>query len=641
MQTTVQGNEQKAAEQEKELQKIEQSTSNTEFGNNIISVESDSDDDAPTNTVGAVPTEWYQDYEHIGYDISGKPIQRPPQRDDIQKFLDIQSGKAFRLVRDEVEQKDVELSRDDIDFLKRAQKGQYPKGFKESEYNFDLLGDKMVTSLSRAPLSKRSFEKGRSEYHETKRIMKAMKDGRFFLPEPTRPPQYDEILIWDDTKPNPRTRKILPAPKPPLPDTHESYNPPDEYLPTPEELEKWKYLDPDKRPLNFIPRRYTSLLDVPMYLPFIEERYQRCLDLYLCTRVKRRVLPNLVEELMPDLPKPSQLRPFPLRLAHPIAKHEALVRTVSFHSSGKYVATADNEGTFMVSCVRSGRQLFVTSFDEAIAHIEWNPLGDLFMIGVAHGKTVSLIKPTVGYSSLETNPELFKGAKLNSTWSIDDEDDIVVEITHRAPVKQIRWHYKGDYLAVLLHKVNKNPVVFHHLSSGRSQNPFDKIPGMLEAIAFHPSRPEFFVANRQHVYHFDLEQQRVIRKLKTGCTWISDINVHPSGAQLLVSTFDKQVQWFEIDIQVLPYKSLRQHKKPVRGAQFHPQYPLFSSCDDSGIIQVFHGKVFNDGIKNSLIVPVKVLKTPENSPCTCLSWHPIQPWVAVGAADGCCYLFTH
>ncbi|KNC78998.1 hypothetical protein SARC_08587 [Sphaeroforma arctica JP610] len=34
--------------------------------------DSDSDDEIPANTVGNIPLEWYDDYEHVGYDLDGK-----------------------------------------------------------------------------------------------------------------------------------------------------------------------------------------------------------------------------------------------------------------------------------------------------------------------------------------------------------------------------------------------------------------------------------------------------------------------------------------------------------------------------------------------------------------------------------------
>src|SRR5690242_18638196 len=55
------------------------------------------------------------------------------------------------------------------------------------------------------------------------------------------------------------------APKLALPGHAESYNPSEEYLPTQEEIDKWNEMDPEDRPLNFIPKKYDSLRQVPAY----------------------------------------------------------------------------------------------------------------------------------------------------------------------------------------------------------------------------------------------------------------------------------------------------------------------------------------------------------------------------------------
>ena len=38
-------------------------------------------------------------------------------------------------------------------------------------------------------------------------------------------------------------------------ENNESYNPPEEYLLSPEELKEWEDLDPEDRPTNFIPKK--------------------------------------------------------------------------------------------------------------------------------------------------------------------------------------------------------------------------------------------------------------------------------------------------------------------------------------------------------------------------------------------------
>lgn len=54
-----------------------------------------------------------------------------------------------------------------------------------------------------------------------------------------------------------------------------------------EEVAAWQMADPEDRP-KALPQAFTSLRAVPAYTDFIKERFERCLDLYLCPRVRRK-----------------------------------------------------------------------------------------------------------------------------------------------------------------------------------------------------------------------------------------------------------------------------------------------------------------------------------------------------------------
>ena len=40
----------------------------------------------------------------------------------------------------------------------------------------------------------------------------------------------------------------------------------------------------------------------------------------------------------------------------------------------------------------------------------------------------------------------------------------------------------------------------------------------------------------------------------TGAKWISSLAIHPGGDNLLLGTFDKKVQWFDLDLSSMPYQ---------------------------------------------------------------------------------------
>lgn len=119
-----------------------------------------------------------------------------------------------------------------------------------------------------------------------------------------------------------------------LPTHSESYNPPKEFLLTPDELKEWEEMDEEDRPFNFIPQSYDKIRKIPFYDKLIQERFQRCLDLYLCPRVKKRKLNIDPDSLIPKLPDPKLMKPFPTAISIIYDGHEAPVLALGVSSSG-------------------------------------------------------------------------------------------------------------------------------------------------------------------------------------------------------------------------------------------------------------------------------------------------------------------
>ena len=69
-------------------------------------------------------------------------------------------------------------------------------------------------------------------------------------------------------------------------------------------------------------------MQVPLYSEFIKERFERCLDLYLAPRARRmRLHVASPEALLPQLPKPRDLQPFPTTLLLKFLGHVGKVRS--------------------------------------------------------------------------------------------------------------------------------------------------------------------------------------------------------------------------------------------------------------------------------------------------------------------------
>lgn len=68
--------------------------------------------------------------------------------------------------------------------------------------------------------------------------------------------------------------------------------------------------------------------------------------------------------------------------------------------------------------------------------------------------------------------------------------------------------------------------------------------------------------------------------------------IHPKGDNLLVSTYDKKMLWFDLDLSTKPYQTIRLHKNAVRSVAYHLRYPLFASASDDQSVIVSHGMVY-------------------------------------------------
>ena len=60
-----------------------------------------------------------------------------------------------------------------------------------------------------------------------------------------------------------------------------------------------------------MPTQFPNLRTVPAYNHFLKERFERCLDLYLAPRQRKMKMNVNKEDLIPKLPSPKDLQPFP------------------------------------------------------------------------------------------------------------------------------------------------------------------------------------------------------------------------------------------------------------------------------------------------------------------------------------------
>lgn len=78
----------------------------------------------------------------------------------------------------------------------------------------------------------------------------------------------------------------------------------------------------------------------------------------------------------------------------------------------------------------------------------------------------------------------------------------------------------------------------------------------------------------------------MVKKLISGVKWYSCLALHPQGDNIITGSYDKRLNWFDLDLGDKPYQTLRFHKKAIRNVAFHPSYPLFASCSDDGKLRI-------------------------------------------------------
>ncbi|PSN72769.1 BOP1NT-domain-containing protein [Corynespora cassiicola Philippines] len=640
----------------------------------------DSDDsDAPetTNTIGNIPLSFYDAYPHIGYDINGKKIMRPAKGEALDALLDsIDIPKGWTGLTDPTTGKPLNLSEEELDVLKKLTRNEViEEGYDPyPEMVHYFSGKQEIMPLSAAPEPKRRFVPSKHEAKRVMKIVKAIREGRI---KPYKPPTEEEeeeeqihYDLWADETPRPEHSMHIAASKLPPPGYDASYHPPPEYLPDDQEKKAWLEADEEEREKEYLPTDHAALRKVPGYERFVKERFERSLDLYLAPRVRRNRLNIDPESLLPKLPSPEELKPFPTTCAAIFRGQEGRVRSVSFDPNGIYVASGGDDGYVRIWELLTGRQVWNVklSDEDAVDSVKWRPGKDAAILAAASGESIYMIVPFAilspdveqnsrdildagwGYAASKASgtpnglPTKEPPGKWSRPGSRMESKGVLVQTTVRSTIKVIHWHRKGDYFATVSPRGQSSAVAIHTLSKHLTQLPFRRLKGLAQSAQFHPTKPIFFVATRNSIRSYDLSRQELVRILQPGAKWISSIDVHPGGDNIIVGTYDKRLLWHDMDLSTKPYKTLRYHQEAIRAVRFHQGgLPLFADASDDGSLQIFHGKVVGDLLENATIVPLKVLKghkVKSRLGVMDVDWHPREPWCVSAGADGTCRLWS-
>lgn len=309
-----------------------------------------SDEEDIRNTVGNIPMKWYDDYKHLGYDWNAKKILKPDQGDTLDEFLKRMEDPDFwRTVKDPMTGQDIVLSNEDIALVKNIMAGRNPN---QNYENYEPWIEWFTSEVEKMPIRnipahKRSFLPSVGEKKKIGKLVHSLKMGWMKTREEQRRIAAEKkipkfYMLWESDTGREKMRRIhdhVVAPKRALPGHAESYNPPPEYLFNEEEMAEWERMqdEPHKRKLHFLPQKYSCLRHVPYYERYIKERFIRCLDLYLCPRAKRMKPTVQPEDLIPKLPQPRDLQPYPTMQNLVYKGHTDMIRCISIEPRGKFL----------------------------------------------------------------------------------------------------------------------------------------------------------------------------------------------------------------------------------------------------------------------------------------------------------------
>ncbi|KAM1030654.1 hypothetical protein ACFX2J_034298 [Malus domestica] len=573
----------------------------SELGEGVEESDSSEDEVVPRNTVGDVPLEWYRDEKHIGYDIKGKKIKKKEKEDKLQSFLaSADDSKNWRKIYDEYNDEEVELTKEDIKSISRLLEGKAPHGDFDpyAPYVDWFKWDDSKHPLSNAPEPKRRFIPSKSESKLVNKIKLAIRKG-LIKPKKSKEEEEDEESVYplweDDSNSTEKNNHLtyIPAPKPKLPGHEESFNPSLEYIPTQEEVNSYQLMYEEDRP-KFIPKRFANMRSIPAYENAVKECFERCLDLYLCPRVRKKRLNIDPESLKPKLPSRTELKPYPVACYLEYRGHEDAVTSVSVEASGQWIASGSLDGTLRIWEVETGRCVKICDIGEAVKYVAWNPNPEHSIVAVSAGQDILLLNPGCGTEEVQKRTKELLSVEMpmpddsasSVSWLHDDKLE-GIRLRHSKTVASVEWHRKGDYLST---------------------------------------------------------DGKLVKKLETGLREVSSIAVHPSGDHIIVGSREGKLCWFDMDLSSKPYKTLKLHQKDINNVSFHRLYPLFATCSDDCTAYVFHGMVYSDLNQNPLIVPLEILRGHTSSNgrgvLDC-KFHPRQPWLFTSGADSVIRLYCN
>ncbi|CAD2093874.1 ribosome biogenesis protein BOP1, putative [Plasmodium vinckei brucechwatti] len=304
----------------------------------------ESDDEYNLNTIGNIDLKYYEDLDIIGYDIDGNKIEKTNEN-MIDDFIESKTDPdAWRKIKDKKNNRVVTLTDADLEIIRKIRENSIAKHLDESQYIYENDREEYKLPVNFNVKKNNKVSKGEK--------MKVLKLMRYLMDKEKHPEKYpdktdsnkEEMMLYDiwnnkiyDEYSN--TNEIsLPNI---LPGHKYSYNPPPELIYT--ESDERNILKNNKD--AFIPKNCEKVTNIEYYKKTYYDLYQRCLDIYLCSRSVKSVLDIKKEDLLPKLPTTQSLKPYP---QYPFIKYDINDKIKNEDNGHNYICLNENDHIFYV-----------------------------------------------------------------------------------------------------------------------------------------------------------------------------------------------------------------------------------------------------------------------------------------------------
>jgi len=117
--------------------------------------------------------------------------------------------------------------------------------------------------------------------------------------------------------------------------------------------------------------------------------------LYLCPRLLRKKV-NVTDptKLIPELPSPNDLKPFPTQVSIDFNFHKSAVRAITISPNGMFLASGDEDGNLVIWNTRTTKIMRKYELpNKVIDCIEWCPNASYCLLAVNNEEQVHFIAP--------------------------------------------------------------------------------------------------------------------------------------------------------------------------------------------------------------------------------------------------------